>query len=217
GRGGGGTARYGVGSAPSAPWTARLASTRPQRHGPSAVLALGDPAFRPPEPPPSDALQRSARGKDYAPLPGTRREVEALAGLFASATKLLGADASQQRLEELAASGELKCYRYLHFATHGEVDRGQASRCALVLSQVGLPDPLRQAQAGKKVYDGKVSVQDILDTWQLDADLVTLSACETGLGQAAGGDGLMGFAQALLSRGAHSLVVSLWRGGGEGP
>jgi CHAT domain-containing protein len=56
-----------------------------------------------------------------------------------------------------------------------------------------------------------VSVQDILDTWQLDADLVTLSACETGLGQAAGGDGLMGFAQALLSRGARSLAVSLWR------
>jgi CHAT domain-containing protein len=61
------------------------------------------------------------------------------------------------------------------------------------------------------VYDGKVSVQDILDTWQLDADLVTLSACETGLGQEAGGDGLMGFAQALLSRGARSLVVSLWK------
>src|SRR5262249_13836673 len=72
-------------------------------------------------------------------------------------------------------------------------------------------DPLKQAQAGKKVYDGKLDVQEILDTWRLDADLVTLSACETGVGQEGGGEGLLGFSQALLSRGARSLVVSLWQ------
>jgi CHAT domain-containing protein len=184
-----------VSYAPSATLYARLAASRPQRRGPPALLALGDPAFG---------------SSGYAPLPGTRREVEALAALFPTATKLLGDDASEPRLDALAARGELKRYRYLHLATHGEVHPPQASRCALVLAQASLPDPLKQAQAGQKVYDGKVSVREILDTWQLDADLVVLSACNTGLGQEAGGDGLMGFAQALLSAGARSLVVSLW-------
>ena len=46
--------------------------------------------------------------------------------------------------------------------------------------------------------------------WQLDADLVTLSACETGLGRQAGGEGLLGFVQALLQAGSRSVLVSLW-------
>src|SRR5262249_28540732 len=102
-------------------------------------------------------------------------------------------------------------FGYIHLATHGEVDRAQASRCALLLARDGLPDPLAQSLAGQKVYDGRLSVGEILDDWQLDADLVVLSACETGLGQEGGGEGLMGFSQALLSKGARSLVLSLWK------
>jgi tetratricopeptide (TPR) repeat protein len=157
------------------------------------------------------ALERSARGKDYDPLPGTRREVAALAALFPERDVLLGADASEPALERLAREGRLKQYRYLHFATHGEVDRVSMRKCALVLSQEGLPDPLQQVEQGQKVYDGKLDAGEILDTWKLDADLVTLSACQTGLGQEGEGEGLMGFAQVLLSRGARSLVLSLWK------
>src|SRR5262249_38974001 len=50
----------------------------------------------------ADALLRSVRGPDPEPLPGTRREVEALARLFAQADVLLGSEASEQRLEALA-------------------------------------------------------------------------------------------------------------------
>jgi CHAT domain-containing protein len=157
------------------------------------------------------ALERSARGKDYDPLPGTRREVAALAALFRERDVLLGADASELALERLAREGQLKQYRYLHFATHGEVDPVSMRKCALVLTQEGLPDPLKQAEQGKKVYDGKLDAGEILDTWKLDADLVTLSACQTGLGQKGAGEGLMGFSQVLLSRGARSLVLSLWK------
>src|SRR5262249_31008654 len=145
------------------------------------------------------ALQRSQRGETYTPLPGTRREVAALRPLFADADVLLGSDASEPKLEQLAQTGTLKQYRYLHFATHGVVDWANAMKSALILAQDNLPDPLKQAQAGKKVYDGKLDVQEILDTWRLDADLVTLSACETGVGQEGGGEGLLGFSQALLS------------------
>jgi CHAT domain-containing protein len=47
--------------------------------------------------------------------------------------------------------------------------------------------------------------------WQLDADLVTLSACQTALGPDGGGEGLLGFSQVLLGRGARSLLLSLWK------
>jgi CHAT domain-containing protein len=45
----------------------------------------------------------------------------------------------------------------------------------------------------------------------LDADLVALSACETALGPDGGGEGLLGFSQVLLGRGARSLLLSLWK------
>src|SRR5207249_3141851 len=54
-----------------------------------------------------DALLRSGRGPAFPPLPGTRREVEAIAQLFPQAELLLGSEASEQRLEELARSGRL--------------------------------------------------------------------------------------------------------------
>ena len=47
--------------------------------------------------------------------------------------------------------------------------------------------------------------------WQLDADLVTLSACQTALGPQGGGEGLLGFSQVLLGKGARSLLLSLWK------
>jgi hypothetical protein len=47
--------------------------------------------------------------------------------------------------------------------------------------------------------------------WNLDADLVTLSACETGLGKKDAGEGYLGFSQALFVAGARSLLVSLWK------
>ena len=59
--------------------------------------------------------------------------------------------------------------------------------------------------------DGTITAEQIARTWQLDADLVVLSACESGLGRAAGGEGYLGFAQPLFARGARSLVLSQWK------
>ena len=49
-----------------------------------------------------------------------------------------------------------------------------------------------------------------MEYWKLDAELVTLSACQTGLGRDGGGDGLLGFAQAFLLAGSRSVCLSLW-------
>jgi CHAT domain-containing protein len=122
---------------------------------------------------------------------------------------VLGSEASEQRLDELAAASQLKDYRLLHFATHGALDSETPARSALLLATDQLPDAEKQVREGKKVYTGRLAVGAVLG-WQLDADLVTLSACETGLGRQAGGEGLLGFVQALVQAGARSVLVSLW-------
>jgi hypothetical protein len=150
------------------------------------------------------------RGTGHKSLPGTAREVEALAALVKGSTKLLGSDASEQELDRLHRVGELRRYRLLHFATHGEVDEAEPDRCRLILAQDKLPDPLR-LPPGEKAVSGELTVQTIRQEWKLDADLVVLSACQTALGKEARGDGLLGFAQAFLSRGARSVVLSRWQ------
>src|SRR5262249_10807211 len=66
--------------------------------------------------------------------------------------------------------------------------------------------------AGRPVYRGRLTAGDVLRRWQLDADLVVLSACDTGLGRSGGGEGRLGFAQPFFLAGARSLVLSLWKG-----
>jgi len=165
-------------------------------------------------------LQRvlvAARGgdEDFARLPGTRYEVEALARLFKSDNRptrtLLGADASEPEMDSLATSGELRRFGFIHLATHGVIDEGIPAHSAVILTQTGLPDPLQQALSHQPVFDGRLSVREIQRGWDLKAELVTLSACETALGRDAGGEGFVGFTQALLMSGTRSVCLSLWR------
>ena len=153
--------------------------------------------------------------EDFAPLPGTRYEVEALARLFKSDDRpvrtLLGADASEPELDRLAASGELGRFGFIHLATHGVIDEDVPARSAVILTQTGLPDPLEQVLNHKPVFDGRLYVREIQRGWDLKAELVTLSACETALGRDAGGEGFVGFTQALLMSGTRSVCLSLWK------
>ncbi len=162
-----------------------------------------------------DSVLERTRGRTFEPLPASRLEVEAIAGLFAAEgaeapTLLLGAEASERRLDELATSGDLGRYRHIHLATHALMDDRVAMRSALILSQEDQEDALDRALAGMEVYDGRLTVEQIVRTWKLNADLVTLSGCETALGKASGGEGFLGFSQALFVAGAKSLVLSLW-------
>jgi CHAT domain-containing protein len=100
----------------------------------------------------------------------------------------------------IATSGELSNYRYVHFATHGYLDTTRAGLSAIVLSLVD--------QQGKPL-DGFLRVHDIYNL-NLPAELVVLSACETGLGKDVKGEGLDGLTRAFMYAGARRLIVSLW-------
>jgi CHAT domain-containing protein/tetratricopeptide (TPR) repeat protein len=206
------TDNYTISYAPSGTlfaWLRGQAAARAKH--PLSLLALADPAFATTN---ASATQEQARGPVFQQLPGTRREVQSLEQVFRSqdapVALLLGSDASEPRLQQLLAQDRPAPYRFIHLATHGLVDQRRALQSALVLAQNRLPDPVAEALAGKPVYDGKLRAEQILRTWNLDADLVVLSACDSGLGKHVGGEGYLGFAQALFLAGAHSCVLSLW-------
>jgi CHAT domain-containing protein/Tfp pilus assembly protein PilF len=152
---------------------------------------------------------------NWKTLPATRVEGAVLARLFQQAgqqaTLLTDSDASEQRLSELAEDGTLGKVRYLHLATHGKVNWDFPLQSAIILARDRLPDPTKQLDAARPVFDGRLTAAEVLRDWNLDADLVTLSACETGLGRYARGEGYLGFAQALLLVGSRSVCLSLWQ------
>ena len=80
----------------------------------------------------------------------------------------------------------------------------------LLLSQDKLPDPTAALSLDGPAYDGILTAGEVMSTWKLNAELVTLSACRSGLGRQSGGEGFVGFAQAFFLAGSRSLLVSLW-------
>jgi CHAT domain-containing protein/tetratricopeptide (TPR) repeat protein len=163
----------------------------------SPALAVGDPTFTAPGGRPS-----------VARLPATRREVETLSKLAGNCTVLVGSRASEQALDQLARSGKLKAFRLIHLATHGVGDPARPERSALLLARDRLPDQARQVQASRRVYTGELTAGTVLGEWQLDADLVVLSACASGRGAQA--EGIPPFARAFLQAGARRVVLPRW-------
>jgi CHAT domain-containing protein len=155
-------------------------------------------------------LAQLSRGEEFTELPGTQVEIARLATLFGvnCVTTLTRAEASEQRLDELRKAGELKQFRYLHLATHGKANNVRAFDSALILTR---PAQLPEPRVGAPYLDGRLTAAEVLEYWRLDAELVTLSACESGLGRQGGGDGLLGFAQAFLLAGGRSVCLSLWQ------
>jgi CHAT domain-containing protein len=91
------------------------------------------------------------------------------------------------------------CGRELYFAVHGLISERQPQYSGLVLT---LDDDPKE--------DGLLQVYEIFNL-KLNADLVVLSACKTGLGKEVKGEGLIGLTRAFMYAGARSLVVSLWQ------
>jgi CHAT domain-containing protein/Tfp pilus assembly protein PilF len=131
-----------------------------------------------------------------AALPESREEVEGIAGLYPrSEVKLyLGDEASKRNV---LANPLLAGARWVHFATHGVFDETNPALSGLVLTP------------GPDGDDGRLRVDEVFNL-KLNADLVVLSACDTGAGKRVTGEGLVGLARAFFYAGTPSLVVSLW-------
>ncbi len=157
-----------------------------------------------------DDLLRRTRGSAFGRLPGARREVQAIAPLFDRKDVFLGSDASEQLLADLHTHGRLSQFSVIHLAAHGRMDDLAPMNSRLLLSQDRLPDPTKISALDQPYFDGTLTAGEVMSTWKLNAELVVLSACQSGLGRSSGGEGFIGFAQAMFLAGGRSLVLSLW-------
>lgn len=128
----------------------------------------------------------------------TRQEAEQILAVAPRRTNLKALDFKANR--SIATSGDLSQYRYVHFATHGYIDSERPDLSAVVLSLV---------DENGNPQDGFLRAHDIYNL-NLPAELVVLSACQTGLGKEIKGEGLVGLTRGFMYAGARRLVVSLW-------
>lgn len=129
-------------------------------------------------------------------LPATKTEVKKINQLFTQKQGKTQLYLEQQASEAQIKSKDLKNYRYVHLATHGVVNEAHPELSRVFLSKASNDDG--------SLYFGEIF------NLELNANLVTLSACETGLGKLSKGEGIIGLTRALLYAGAKSVLVSLW-------
>ena len=175
------------------------------------LLAFGDPVTTPAGPSkmasgqgkPISNVRSTSPAEDYAErgfslarLPYTRDGVINISKMFPPHQRqlYLGADAR----EETVKSEKLDDFQYIHFATHGFLDELHPSRSGILLSRA--PDSKE---------DGILQTGEIMRL-KLNADIVTLSACSTGLGKLMNGEGVLGLTRAFFYAGTRNVVVSLW-------
>ena len=101
--------------------------------------------------------------------------------------------------ENVKRNSELKKYKYVHFATHGFIDEKKPDYSSLVLTP-------GNDSSGE---DGFLRATEIFNL-DMDADLVVLSACQTGLGKLVRGEGMVGLTRAFMYAGTPAVMVSLW-------
>jgi CHAT domain-containing protein len=149
------------------------------------ALVVGNPLM------PQVRLEANQPPTQLASLPGAELEAKAIADLLGTQA-MTGARATKPVVIEQMARARL-----IHLATHGLLDdfKGQ-----------GVPGAIALAPSG--VDSGLLTADEILDL-RLQAELVVLSACDTGRGRISG-DGVIGLSRSFISAGVPSLVVSLW-------
>jgi CHAT domain-containing protein/Tfp pilus assembly protein PilF len=133
-------------------------------------------------------------------LNGTRTEATAILKLVPNSQHLQAFDFDANY--NWVTNKQLSQYRFLHFATHGFADPINPELSGIVLSLID--------KQGKPADKGYLRLGDIFNL-DFAADLVVLSACDTGLGKDVNGEGLVGLTRGLMYAGAERVAVSLWQ------
>jgi CHAT domain-containing protein/tetratricopeptide (TPR) repeat protein len=196
----------------------QMNETATRNPAPKSVAVLADPVFEVDDPRIAPANAASGRQsvpvevqkafRDVAPADGgaqiprllaSREEAEAIMAVSPRGARLkaIGFEANRAT----AMSDELKQYRIVHFATHGILNSTHPELSGIVLSLFD-----RQGQP----QNGFLKLDDIYNL-DLSADLVVLSACNTGLGKDIKGEGLVGLTRGFMHAGASTVVASLWK------
>ncbi len=147
------------------------------------ALVLGNPTM------PNVRPKYGDKPQQLAPLPGAKREAETIAPLL-NTKALTGNEANKA-----AVLARLPGAKIVHLATHGLFDDFQGLQSAVALAPTSSDN-------------GLLTASEILDL-KLNADLVVLSACNTGRGRITG-DGVIGLSRSLFIAGTPSVIVSLW-------
>lgn len=161
-------------------------------------------AFGNPEYPPIAAAQENLGTRDgydlsaFQPLPWSEAEVRNITRQYPNdKSAFLGSDATEEQAKALPNDT-----RILHFATHATLNAQRPLDSALVLSLPITQDSTRE--------NGFLHAWEIYESLRINADLVTLSGCETALGGAFSGEGLIGLTRAFHYAGAATVLASLW-------
>ena len=177
----------------TAPSIQTLALTRQQRQRlgnqntiqPKDALIVGVPD--------SQTVQRAGKAETLSPLGAVEAEARAIMQVFKTQA-LLGRQATKA-----AVLAQMPQAKVIHLAAHGLLDD---------FKDVGIPGAIALFPTGKQLNDGLLTADEIVNL-NLKAELVVLSACDTGRGNISG-DGVIGLSRSLLRAGVPSVIVSLW-------
>jgi len=143
-------------------------------------------------------------GKDFSELPYSSTEVDTIASLFRRsgipASTFVDEQATEENFKRVAPR-----YSILHIATHGMIDQTHPELSALLFTQ---PNDSK-AQEDGVLYAGETF------NLRLNADLLVVSSCQSGVGKLIRGEGMIAMPRGFIHAGARRVVYSLWRVGDE--
>jgi CHAT domain-containing protein len=139
-------------------------------------------------------------GQPPEPLPETKTEAMEIAKLYGGEF-LIEKQATEAAVRERIGQADV-----IHLATHGYLNPVRAMSSGVLLTA-----PETEPDLGQTANDGALQAWEIYSQLKLKAELVVLSACETGRGQKVRGEGLVGLTRALQYAGARSMVASQWK------
>ncbi len=163
----------------------------------TGIAAFGDPDYSAAQA--GDYVVRSVlENNPLTPLPATGREVDAIGRLFGEKSTVFKKDEATEENAKRVDPGT----GILHFACHGILDERFPLDSGLALA---IPE-----KTEKGSENGLLQAWEIFEDMRINAELVTLSACETALGAEMGGEGLIGLTRAFQYAGAKSVLSTLW-------